>query len=102
MTILPETLKARPITTWGFDVYPAREVLGVNVTFLLDHLFPDYRDMSKWHLRSYTRDRDAVKAWCDQHDAIYYAAFREDFSFSEARELAIAAGRSVVVYEDLS
>lgn len=102
MTILPETLKARPITTWGFEVYPTREVLGINVTHLLSHLFPDYWDMSKWSRRDYAADRAAVKAWCEQHGAVYYAVAREDFSFSEAREAALAVGRSLVVYEDLS
>ena len=101
-TELPTSLKAATIRTWGFSQDPTREVLGINVTHLLTHLFPDYYDMTKWHLRSYTKDRGAVKAWCEANDAVYYAEGREDFSLDEARELAIAAGRTRVVYEDLS
>jgi hypothetical protein len=100
--VLAAALKARPITTWGFDVNPTTEVLGINVTAVLDHLFPDYRDMKKWHLRSYEADRVAIEAFCTQHGALYYARGREDFSLTEARELALEAGLSAVVYEDLS
>lgn len=99
---LPADLKAATIHCWGFSYEPRREVLGINVTNLLGLLFPDYWDMKKWHLRSYSKDRDAVKAWCEAPDAIYYARDREDFSLEEARELAIQADRSRVVYEDLS
>lgn len=99
---LPLSLKARPITTWGFSFGPSREVLGINITDLLGHLFPDYWDMSKWHLRDYVSDRATVKAWCDEHGALYYFRDREDFSLSEARELALEANLHIVVYEDLS
>lgn len=99
---IPESLKARPIPAWGFDVHPAREVLGVNVTRVIELLFPNYYDMSKWHLRDFEADRAAIQAWCDANGAVYYARGREEFSMSEAREEALAAGKSLVVYEDLS
>lgn len=101
-TELPASLKAGAIHCWGFSHLPTKEVVGINVTHLLSHLFPDYWDMKKWHLRSYSKDRDEVKAWCEANDAIYYARDREEFSLEEAREMAIEAGKSRVVYEDLS
>jgi len=99
---LPLSLKARPITTWGFSFGPSREVLGINITDLLGHLFPDYWDMKKWHTRDYATDRAVVKTWCEQHAAFYYVRAREDFSLTEARELALEADLHIVVYEDLS
>lgn len=101
-TDLPLSLKAQPINAWGFSFGPSREVLGINITNLLSHLFPDYWDMSKWHLRDYDSDRAAVKAWCEEHGAFYYFRGREDFSLTEARELALEADLRIVVYEDLS
>ena len=101
-TDLPEALRATVIHCWGFSYEPRKEVLGINVTNLLGHLFPGYWDLKKWHLRDYIKDRAEVQTWCDANDAIYYARDREEFSLEEARELAVKAGKSRVVYEDLS
>jgi hypothetical protein len=99
---LPESLKAKPITSYSWESHSTVTILGINITNLLTFLFPDYFDMSKWTSRDYTQDREAVKKWCAENSAYYYARDRENFSLSEAREDAAKQGLKVVVYEDLS
>ena len=50
----------------------------------------------------YRESSAAVMAWCEEHDAAYYASPHESFSEGEAGRLAIAEGKSAVVVEDLS
>lgn len=99
---LPESLKAKPITYYAWEGHSDFQVLGVNITNLLTYLFPNYFDMSKWSSRNYEQDREAVRKWCIENDAYYYVRDRENFSLSEAREIAAKQGLKIVVYEDLS
>lgn len=43
-----------------------------------------------------------VKDWCKANDAAYYGAPREDFSYHAAVSGAKAAGKTIVVVDDLS
>lgn len=99
---LRTTLRARPIDVWGFDTDTSTEVLCINVTAVLDHIFPDYWSPTRRGPRNYEADQQAVLTFCTSIGALYYARDREHFSLSEAREEALNAGLTVVVYEDLS
>lgn len=71
------------------------EVIPVHV--LLNAIFPEWR--SAW---DYKEERRRIQEWVNAHDAYYYACGREDFSIAEARNLALEAGKTIVVTEDLS
>ena len=43
-----------------------------------------------------------LKKWCEENDAVYYAAPRESFFEWKGVEKALAAGKSTVVVEDMS
>lgn len=51
---------------------------------------------------SYMESGEYLRKWCADNNATYYARPRESFSIQEAKELAIAEGKSIVVAEDMS
>ena len=70
----------------------------VNICRLIDHLFGT--DWSKHPV--YEETGEAIMRWCEEHDAAYYSADRENFFIGAACDQAKAEGKSVVVVEDLS
>lgn len=69
----------------------------IPVAALLNAIFPEWR--SAW---DYKEERRRIQEWVKTHNAYYYACGREDFSIAEARNLALEAGKTIVVTEDLS
>lgn len=73
----------------------------VNICAILDRLF----GADRWELRrdvSYGVQRAALHAWMEENDACYYGHERHGFSLHEAQLIAVRAGKSKVVAEDLS
>jgi hypothetical protein len=79
--------------TDSFDQYKV-----VNICHLIDHLFG--ADWSKHP--TYEESGKAVMRWCEDNNAAYYAADRENFFIRAACEEASKEGKNVVVVEDLS
>lgn len=65
---------------------------------LIDALFGD-RDHAK---RNWDEESEALIAWVAAWDAFYYCRPGEDFCVSEGLRLAVTAGKSLVVMENLS
>jgi|TARA_Y100000310_G_scaffold338657_1_gene428970 hypothetical protein len=79
--------------TVSFDQYKV-----VNICHLIDHLFG--ADWSKHP--TYEESGEAVMRWCEDNNAAYYAADRENFFIRAACDQASKEGKNVVVVEDLS
>lgn len=74
-----------------------RDVLVVSEYMVLREVFGrDFSDVS-WEDTS-----KAIHHWLGAHDAHYYARPAESFSLYEARREAAAAGKRVVVVDNLS
>lgn len=69
----------------------------IPVCALRNAIFPDWR--SAW---DYQEERRRIQEWVNAHNAYYYACGRDDFSIAEARNLALEAGKTIVVTENLS
>ena len=99
--------------TVSFDQYKV-----VNICHLIDHLFG--ADWSNYTHRkiadslnpklktggtkhpTYEESGEAVMRWCEDNNAAYYAADRENFFIRAACDQASKEGKNVVVVEDLS
>jgi hypothetical protein len=78
------------------------EVRTINITDLLEVVFPGYWSMDFLQRPDYTASQAAVTDWCRTHGALHYAAPREEISRYTAACAAHAAGLELVVLEDLS
>lgn len=58
------------------------------------------QDSLQWP--SYEDSAAPFMAWCEEHDASYYARPHENFFLDEAVDLALEEGKTLVVAEDLS
>ncbi len=77
------------------------QISVVNICDLMFELYgPDYFNTTT--SRSWDEESKAVIDWCDEHNAYYYAACREDFSIYDAANQAEKAGKILVVVEDMS
>lgn len=92
-TVLCYSVEQYNRETDSFDVFRA-----VNICDLIDHLFGT--DWTKHPV--YEETGRAIKRWCEEHDAAYYSADRENFFIGAACDQAKAEGKRVVVVEDLS
>ena len=98
---LPSGLKTETLVTDIFD-RAALGVVGIDVTGVLELLWPGYWDRRLYETLSYEDTRGGILTWCEAHGAHYYARGREEFDTCEAARETVAAGLRRVVLEDLS
>ena len=81
-----------------------RDVEVVNICTLMDQLFGKdrYSPATLATRLSYKEESAIVMAWVKDNNAHYYADPREDFFTWKGQEEAAAAGKKIVVVEDLS
>lgn len=81
----------------GNSMYPVTNIYSVD---LLDAIVPGWS--TAWAQGQYEVTEAAVTAWCEAHNAHYYARGDEDFSEYEAAGEAAALGKRIVVLDNLS
>ena len=76
----------------------SKEVKVVNACHLLDKIY----GLDGWLNLDYDDMGSSIAKWCYEKGAFYYSAPRDEFSTYAACVEALAAGKNIVVVEDLS